>query len=808
MAPDPLAPFKPGLPQGRVVLAAIVLLLAACQGGPGNAPAATRARRPVEATPAATPARPAPALSPAASPPVATPSPAAATPAPVARRLAERLLAVAQVGFAQARTRLASDRTLLDATPRRVGILGNNGGGLISDQGGGILGNNGGGLISDQGGGILGNNGAGLTGGAPAGFRLRQLSDTAAAVSLTPLPGETAIIDRRWAFGGRTLSFSNKGLDTSQGYRHVVFGQGGLLTREERYRPTTFWPSGAWQTSETRETGYATTGAAWYQVAYASDKTASGTLRALKFLADPPAVVREPGTGVVVRLQRFEIDTATHTGAFEYVYEHLGATETGTLEGVHANPEGAFLADYGDPLSTYDGEATLRNRTGAVVFTKRQRTEGGRKLRTYDLQGGLTAELALGPEGTWQGQALEGGKAVAGLRLDVRPDGSTLFTLTLPEQPQAPIELGFGILDAPTGSPPPIATEAPLPVVSSLAGDPAPGFVDGAGPTARFGTLLAIAPSRRDPAVFYLADPENHRIRTLRLGADGAATVGTLVGTSQAGFVSGSLAETRLGYPVGLVTAAGPAGSETLYVSEIEGVIRRITLQADGSGRTEVLAGTGARGAQDGPGLTATFGPLWGMAHDAGAGRLYVLEPQAHRIRAVDLTQAENPVSTVAGGTEGFADGPAAVAQFADPMALAVDAEGRLLVADAGNRRVRRLDPRATPPRVETVAGSGTPERAFFDGPALSAGMNAPQGLGLLPSGELLIGNACIRSLDVGTGILQTLAGGVEEGTADGDVQQARFEEVRGFALAQGGTILVIDGNRVRAIGPPRAPTP
>src|SRR5690606_28463849 len=53
-------------------------------------------------------------------------------------------------------------------------------------------------------------------------------------------------------------------------------------------------------------------------------------------------------------------------------------------------------------------------------------------------------------------------------------------------------------------------------------------------------------------------------------------------------------------------------------------------------------------------------------------------------------------VATLAGGPFGYLDGSFAEAQFRSPRGMAVDGEGRLYVADAGNRAVRRLDPDGT----------------------------------------------------------------------------------------------------------------
>jgi len=67
-------------------------------------------------------------------------------------------------------------------------------------------------------------------------------------------------------------------------------------------------------------------------------------------------------------------------------------------------------------------------------------------------------------------------------------------------------------------------------------------------------------------------------------------------------------------------------------------------------------------------------------------------------------------VYTLAGNTEGYADGPAHLAKFSHPMDVAVDAAGRVYVAE--QHRVRLIENGV----VTTLAGSG--KNGCDDGPA------------------------------------------------------------------------------------------
>lgn len=715
----------------------------------------------------------------------ASPELQAAVPS-LAQRLGGRLLAIAQVGFAQARTQLVSERNLLNTSARKVGVIGNHSGSLIGNNAGGLLGNNAGGLISDRSG----------------SYRLLQFPTVASEVSLTPLAGETAVSDRWWVDGRRELLFTLDGFNAGRGWRRVIYRGGEIPAREERFRPATFWANNVPRFSEMVNADFAADGTMVRRLGQASEQDDARVPTKVEIMASPNSFIREPSTQVAVVFKSFVIDPATKVGRFEYYYEHLGATETGTLAGVEPTEDGKFVLDYADPLGTYDGESTLRDRAGAVVFGKRQVTRNGKRVRTYDLQDGLLAELTQEDDENWKGRAFEQGQQVALLNLVQRPNGSMLFTLTLPDAPTEPIEFGYGIQDEPADTTPAYVEPPPLSEVSTLAGQLTPGFADGAAALAQFNNLYGMAPSQRDPNLFYLADAGNDRIRTLRLNAAGGVQVGTLAGNGEQAYVAGSLAECRLNGPAALTTVAGPDGSETLYLCEVGGVVRRFTIAADGSGSCVFLAGTGTPGDNDGPGSEASFNFPVGLACDPVANKLYVAEMGGHRLRVLDLADATYPVSTLSGGADGFADGPVATALFSEPAAIALGADGWLYVADSGNKRLRRLDPRLASPVVETVVGTGETGRGFFDGPVATAGMNPPLALLQLPNRSWLMGDTDIRVFSQLDSTLRTLAGGFSDGATDGDLDQAKFASINGFAVAPDGSLLVADAHRIRRILP------
>jgi len=90
------------------------------------------------------------------------------------------------------------------------------------------------------------------------------------------------------------------------------------------------------------------------------------------------------------------------------------------------------------------------------------------------------------------------------------------------------------------------------------------------------------------------------------------------------------------------------------------------------------IAGTGEAGFADGPASTAQFNSPNALA--AIGNDIYVADGKNHRIRKISVN---GTVSTFAGsGIEGSVDGPAAIAQFTNPSAIAADREGNLYVVE------------------------------------------------------------------------------------------------------------------------------
>ena len=208
------------------------------------------------------------------------------------------------------------------------------------------------------------------------------------------------------------------------------------------------------------------------------------------------------------------------------------------------------------------------------------------------------------------------------------------------------------------------------------------------------------------------------------------------------------------------------------------------------------LAGDGQVGWRDGAAAQARFADPYGLALDPH-GALYVSDGgDSNRIRVLP---PDGMVSTLAGGAEGFQDGQGAAARFDTPSGLALDATGNLYVADTGNHAIRKVTPEGV---VTTLAGTGAP--GYRDGPGRQAQFDGPMGVAVDAAGRVIVADAYndrIRAI-APDGTVTTLAGGPAPGDADGPGAQARFDTPCAVLVDTRGRIVVADtrNDALRAI--------
>jgi sugar lactone lactonase YvrE len=222
------------------------------------------------------------------------------------------------------------------------------------------------------------------------------------------------------------------------------------------------------------------------------------------------------------------------------------------------------------------------------------------------------------------------------------------------------------------------------------------------------------------------------------------------------------------------------------------------------------FAGTNSErsGFADGPSELAKFDAPEGLALDAARRYLYIADSNNHAIRRVDLETREVVTIAGVGGQSGLNDGDADVrARFHTPRNLALSADGaRLYVTDAGNFVIRAIDLDGGHFAVTTVFG--TPGVAgTSDGIGTAArfgrtGFTTPWTGGLAVSGDVMYvadsGNQTIRSIDLVTGMVSTIAGvaGVA-GARDGATSQALFHKPAALAVDARGDVWVTEANNI-----------
>lgn len=256
--------------------------------------------------------------------------------------------------------------------------------------------------------------------------------------------------------------------------------------------------------------------------------------------------------------------------------------------------------------------------------------------------------------------------------------------------------------------------------------------------------------------------------------ANGSAS--SFAGTGTAACVDDVNALARFMDPSGLAVD----GSGTVFVGDYGcNTVRFIS-----GGQVSTLAGDGYHFFADGPADQASFAGPRGVAVD-GSGTVYVADYGNNRIRIV----ANKVVSTLAGSTNGFADGEASTARFWSPSGVALDSAGAVYVADSSNDRIRVIQNGM----VSTLAGG--PE-GYLDGPALNARFDSPSGVAVDSAGTVYVadsGNNRIRAISGGA--VTTLAGDGVPAVRDGTGVTARFNNPYGLALNSSGTLLYVASN-------------
>jgi len=304
--------------------------------------------------------------------------------------------------------------------------------------------------------------------------------------------------------------------------------------------------------------------------------------------------------------------------------------------------------------------------------------------------------------------------------------------------------------------------------VSTLAGSAEAGAVDGARKVARFSNPVNVA--FHDGKV-YVADFDNSKLRAI----DATTHVTTTV-IAQQGFQR----------PFGLAFA--PDG--TLYVSTdnapngahdpMSGSIWRVDISAK---KATVVA--------------TAIGRPRGMAV-LSDGRIAVADYLHHVVEIVDPRTGK--ATTIAGAfdTPGMLDGAGGAARFSTPYFVVVRSDGKLVVTDFDNNRLRLVALDGT-----TTTMAGVSQAGFVDGAMTSAQFSRPQAMSAAANGDIYLtdlGNFRVRKISGDQ--ITTVAGNGTAGAVDNDNPlAAELYGLEGLSVTPDGSMLyVADGNRGEAM--------
>jgi prepilin-type N-terminal cleavage/methylation domain-containing protein len=269
-----------------------------------------------------------------------------------------------------------------------------------------------------------------------------------------------------------------------------------------------------------------------------------------------------------------------------------------------------------------------------------------------------------------------------------------------------------------------IRVVSPAGVVSTLAGDAAPGDVDGVGSSARFRNPFGVILGSNGD--LFVTEYAGNRVRRVTPGGVVTTVAGSPTGASGNSDGVGSTAS--FSGPSGL--DIGPDGA--LWVADRgNNLIRRVTL----AGTVTTVAGS-TLGYVDGTGAGARFngpGTVWFRPD----GTMLIPDRFNRRVRLMTMAGV---VTTLAGNGSGpptgvaqQVDGPSATAQFNDPITLAEDSSGTIWVGDdPGKIRVIAQDG-----SVSTVSGDGS--QCVVNGTLETARFISPHSLGFDDAGALYI---------------------------------------------------------------------
>jgi hypothetical protein len=308
-----------------------------------------------------------------------------------------------------------------------------------------------------------------------------------------------------------------------------------------------------------------------------------------------------------------------------------------------------------------------------------------------------------------------------------------------------------------------------------------------------------------------------------------AGDIYTVAGNGSPGYAGdgGPATAAEVAYPQGVAVD----GSGNLVIADTDNARVRVVAartgtfyrQAMTAGHIYTVASNGAPSRQEGnQGFSGDTGPALraeldfpaGVAVDA-AGNLVIADTSNDRIRVVAArsgtfygrAMTAHDIYTVAGtGIQGFSGvgGPATAAKLSGPSDVVPDAAGNLVIADAGNDRIRVVAAAAgtfygqamIAGHIYTVAGDGARGTGGDGGPALKAGLHSPMSVAVDHAGNLVIADTRNRRVQVVAAASGTFYG---QAMTAGDVYTvATLGGPTGVAVDHAGNVVINSADAAR----------
>ncbi|RYZ49991.1 MAG: hypothetical protein EOP49_14985, partial [Sphingobacteriales bacterium] len=285
----------------------------------------------------------------------------------------------------------------------------------------------------------------------------------------------------------------------------------------------------------------------------------------------------------------------------------------------------------------------------------------------------------------------------------------------------------------------------------------------------------------------YVDDNFNASVRRIKK-SDGIISRWIGSGTGSVSGIGGHRENVQLNRPENIAIDA----MNNMYIADPSGA--RIYKIDALTNNIETVAGTGVFGSNDGegtPAISAKIGMPSGVTVDT-AGNIYFVENNLY-VRKV--AAATGILTTIAGtGSYDYSgdNGPATDAAFNAVQDLAVDSKGNLLITDQGNHRIRKVD--IGTGIISTIAGTGDDGFNPGDSIAVAAALSYPTKITVDQHDNIYFsenGNYLIRKIDAVTGKISTVAGNNTGGTNGDDslATKAEIGAVTGIAVDTSGNL-------------------